>query len=100
MLPKSAGGELCAPPGVGAGASRVLPKDTLTLVTVNCNSWSTGQRTVEWLHDQAEDVDILCLQETRLKEPARLRAAQAWARRRGYNLDGAPAASTGPGALQ
>ena len=74
--------------------------DSIDIITLNSNSWATGQGVIEWLHRQEADPDVLCLQETRVKLSSGLASASAWARSRGFDLAGDLAASTGPGATQ
>ena len=81
-------------PGEGPQLPRTTPSlktETLTLVTANVTSWSTGTN-AGVLNSDAE---VLILQEVKLRDES-LRAAKAEPRRHSYHGQWAPARRIGP----
>eukprot|EP00959_Pyramimonas_sp_CCMP1952_P179133 3744771-Pyramimonas_sp.AAC.1 len=80
---------------------------SLSVLGMNANAWSTAETAVEWLMDRGgqhgglqEVPDVLCAQETRLKNPGKVSSATRWCNRRGWHVAHGQARSTGPGPSQ
>ena len=81
-------------PGEGPQLPRTTPSlktETLTLVTANVTSWSTGTDAGVL----SSDAEVLILQEVRLRDES-FRAAKAESRRHSYHGQWAPAKRIGP----
>jgi hypothetical protein len=79
--------------------------------TLNGNTWSSSVGVMEWAHAQAEEehgtwmvsgeqeevqeIDVWCVQETRLKTRSQLKSGKAWATARGLKATFGAAEETG-----
>ena len=73
-------------------------RDQRTVATANVSSWGTGRLLLEAMNDHRPDVNIVALQEHRIKSKSDWIEAREWATKAGWQLLGELAFSTGPSA--
>ena len=82
------------------------------MASLNANNSNTAREVLEWWHEmEGNKIDapegyheyrkaqVTCIQETRDKDPMRMRLFKAWCAARGLDCDATLARSTGPGPL-